>query len=74
MSTLTGTRAIGMALDNVSPSTVSRLIKAKLIRAYKIPGRGRTSPWRVDRPEIARFREAMRSGDIAIAQQLEAAE
>lgn len=72
MSSLTGTRAIGEALDNISPTTVARLIKLNLLKATKMPGRGRTTPWRVDRNEIARFRELMRTGEVG--QHLEAAE
>ncbi len=72
MSSITGTSAIGKALDNISPTTVGRLIRLKVLKATKMPGRGRTTPWRVSRAEIARFQEAMRAGDIA--QRLEAAE
>lgn len=72
MSSLTGTRAIGEALDNISPTTVARLIKLGLLKATKLPGRGPTTPWRVSREEIARFRELMRTGSIA--EHLEAAE
>ncbi len=72
MSSITGTSAIGKALDNISPTTVARLIKLGLLKATKCPGRGRTTPWRVSREEIARFQEAMRTGEIA--QHLEAAE
>jgi hypothetical protein len=72
MSSLTGMAAIGLALDNISPTTVSRLIKLGLLKATKMPGRGRTTPWRVTREEVARFRELMRT--CAIAEHLEAAE
>ena len=65
MSSITGTSAIGKALDNISASTVVRLIRLGLLKASKTPGRGKTTPWRCDRSEIARFREAMRSGEIA---------
>ena len=71
-SSVTGCTEIGRLLDNISPTTVARLIKLGLIKATKMPGRGRTTPWRVSREEIARFREAMRTGEIG--QHLEAAE
>lgn len=71
-SSITGTSAIGKALDNISPSTVTRLIRAGLLKATKLPGRGPTTPWRVSREEVARFRELMRTGEII--QHLEAAE
>jgi hypothetical protein len=69
---ITGTAAIGKALDNISPSTVARLIKLGLIKATKMPGRGPTTPWRVSREEVARFRELMRAGEVG--QHLEPAE
>ena len=72
MSSITGTSAIGKALDNISPTTVVRLIKLGLLKATKMPGRGRTTPWRVSREELARFRELMRTGDVG--QHLEPAE
>ncbi len=58
-ASLTGAAAIGRALDNISASTVNRLIKDGLIKAYKLPGRGRNTPWRVRRDEIERFRREM---------------
>jgi len=64
MSSITGTSAIGKALDNISPKTVVRLIKLGLLKATKMPGRGRTTPWRVSREEVARFRELMRAGEV----------
>ena len=69
---VTGTIKIGKMLDNISPTTVARLIKLGLLKATKMPGRGPTTPWRVTRAEIARFRELMRTGEIG--QHLEAAE
>lgn len=71
-SSVTGCAEIGRLLDNISPRTVARLIELGLIKATKMPGRGKTTPWRVARSELARFREAMRTGEIA--QHLEAAE
>jgi hypothetical protein len=71
-SSVTGCAEIGRLLDNISPRTVARLIELKLIKATKLPGRGKTTPWRVSREELARFREVMRTGEIA--QHLEAAE
>lgn len=72
MSSITGTAAIGKALDNISPTTVVRLINSGALKAYKMPGRGRTTPWRCPREEVARFLEAMRTGDVG--QHLVAAE
>ena len=66
MSTLSGTRAIADALD-VSPSTALRLIRAKLLRAWKLPG-GKRSPYRVDREDLRRFREAMMRGEILMSE------
>ena len=71
-SSVTGCAEIGRLLDNISPRTVARLIELGLIKATKMPGRGKTTPWRVARSELARFREAMRTGEIA--KHLEAAE
>jgi hypothetical protein len=63
MSTLSGTRAIADALD-VSPSSALRLIRSKLLRAWKMPGR--TSPYRVEREELRRFREALERGEVHV--------
>ncbi len=71
-SSVTGCAEIGRLLDNISPTTVARLIKLKVLKATKLPGRGPTTPWRVSHEEIARFRELMRTGEVA--QHLEAAE
>ena len=71
-SSVTGCAEIGRLLDNISATTVARLIKLKVLKATKLPGRGPTTPWRVSHEEIARFRELMRTGDEG--QQLEAAE
>ena len=72
MASITGASAIGKALDNISSTTVTRLIKLGVLKATKLPGRGPTTPWRVERSEITRFRELMRTGGIE--QHLEAAE
>lgn len=69
MSAITGTAAIGRCLDNISSSTVLRLIEDGLLKAYKLPGRGRTSPWRVERAELERFRERMRTDGLEMHMQ-----
>jgi hypothetical protein len=55
---LRGAKAIGKAL-NLSSITVRRMIQKGTIRAAKL--NGKTSPWTVDRAELARFRAAIKS-------------
>jgi hypothetical protein len=64
MSPLAGTAAMGKVLDGVSSSTVLRLIKLGLLPAWKGPGR--TSPYRVDRAELHRLRDALRAGEVTL--------
>lgn len=71
-SSVTGCTEIGRLLDNISPTTVARLIKLKLLKATKMPGVGPTTPWRVTHEEIARFRALMDAGEVG--RHLEAAE
>lgn len=52
-------------LIGASECTVGRLIRRGIIKAHKLPGSTRTSPWRIARDELVRFRELMRTGGLS---------